>query len=85
MPVEFKRNVVVLRDHVGVEEAEPLLAWLQKKPAAVVDLKSCLSLHASSLQVLMAAGLAVRAWPADDNLTRWLQSALHNQNASGVK
>jgi hypothetical protein len=85
MPIEFKKNVAVFKEHVGVEDAEPLLAWLQKKPAAVIDLKSCLSLHASSLQVLMAAGLAVRAWPNDDNLTRWLQSALHNQSASGVK
>ena len=38
MPIEFKKNRALFRDEVSVEEAEGLLEWLQKRPAAKVDL-----------------------------------------------
>lgn len=76
MPIEFKKNLVVCREHIGVEEAEVLLSWLQKHRTAQIDLASCCYLHPASLQVLMAAAPRVKAWPEQAELRRWLQSAI---------
>jgi len=59
-----------------VEEAEPLLEWLQKKPKAKVDLSKCTHLHTANLQVLMAAKPDVANWPEDIELRAWLEAAL---------
>lgn len=78
MPLEFKRNVAVFQGQVGVDEAETLLGWLQRHPAAVADLATCTHLHPANLQVMMAAALRVKAWPAEPVLRQWLQGALPN-------
>jgi hypothetical protein len=74
--MEFKKKQAFLRDIVTVDEAEALLEWLQNKPGARVDLSQCSHLHPANLQVLMAAGCRVSAWPTDDGLRAWLQTAL---------
>jgi hypothetical protein len=74
MVMEFKKKLVVLSEVVGVEDAESLLEWLQGKPATQVDLAACTHLHPANIQVLLAAGTTVRAWPADADLARWLQT-----------
>ena len=76
MPVSYKKNLVQLTDVVSVEDAEGLLEWLLKKPAARVDLSGCTHLHPANLQVLMAAGCAVKALPLDPALAAWVASAL---------
>ena len=76
MPIEFKKKQAFLRDIVTVDEAEGLLEWLQSKPGARVDLSQCSHLHPANLQVLMAAACRVSAWPADAELSAWLQTAL---------
>jgi hypothetical protein len=76
MPIEYKKNQVVFRDIVSVDEAEGLLEWLQKKPAAPVDLAACTHLHPANLQVLMAAKSRIAVWPNDVNLRAWLETAL---------
>lgn len=76
MPLEFKKNQVLFKDVVSVEDAESLLEWLQKKPAAKVDFSACTHLHSANLQVLMAAKPKVSAWPVDTAFSAWLQSAL---------
>ena len=76
MAIEFKRNLAVLSEVVTVEEAETLLEWLQKKPAAKLDLSACVHLHSANLQVLMAAKPAIQSWPEDAGLRAWLESAL---------
>ncbi len=76
MAIEFRKNLALLRDVVSVEEAEGLLEWLQKRPAAKVDLSACVHLHPANLQVLMAARVSIYAWPTDAALTRWIESAL---------
>ena len=76
MPVRFVKNKVVITDVASVEEAENLLEWLQKKPAAKVDLSACTHLHAANLQVLMAAKTSVAAWPEDVALCSWLNTVL---------
>jgi hypothetical protein len=76
MAMEFKKKLAILSDTVGVEDAEKLLEWLQSKPAARVDLSGCTHIHPANIQVLLAAGSTVSAWPADAELTRWLKTAL---------
>jgi hypothetical protein len=76
MPIEFKRNRVVFRDVVRVEEAEALLEALQKKPATKVDLAGCTHLHTANLQVLMVAKPCIDGWPDDSELRAWVKSAL---------
>ena len=76
MPFEIKRNRVIFRDVVSVEEAETLLEALQKKPASKVDLSACTHLHTANLQVLMAARPKIERWPENPDLRAWLESAL---------
>ena len=78
MPIEFRKNRAVFLGGVSVEEAEGLLGWLQRKPAAKVDLAGCRHLHPATLQVLMAARnhIALIAWPEDAGLRAWLETAL---------
>jgi hypothetical protein len=76
MAIEFRKNIAIFSNVVSVEEAEALLEWLQKKPSAVVDLTACEHLHPANLQVLMAAGATVKAWPANAVLAGWIRPAL---------
>jgi hypothetical protein len=76
MPIEFKKNCVIFRDVVQVEEAEALLEALQKKPTLKVDLTACTHLHTANLQVLMVARPRICSWPQDQELRTWLQSVL---------
>ncbi len=76
MAMEFKKKSVLLSGTVDVQDAERLLEWLQGKPAAKVDLSACTHLHPANLQVLLAAGVTVSAWPLDADLASWLQSAM---------
>ena len=83
MSIEYAQNQVLFKDVVSVEDAESLLEWLQKKPAAQADFSACTHLHPANLQVLMAANTKVSAWPADTELAAWLRSALNKQSLSG--
>ena len=76
MPVSYKKNLVQLSGVVSVEDAEGLLEWLLKKPAAKVDLAGCTHLHPANLQVLMAAGCSIGALPRESGLAAWVASAL---------
>ena len=76
MPLSFKKNLAVFSQDIGVEDAELLLSWVQKHAHAQIDLSACTYLHPSSLQVLMAARLQVKAWPTEPVLRQWLQSAI---------
>jgi hypothetical protein len=76
MPIEFRKNRVVFRDVVRVEEAEALLEALQNKPATKVDLAACTHLHTANLQVLMVAKPGIASWPEDAELRAWVESAL---------
>lgn len=78
MAISYKKHTAIFDGVVSVEEAEDFLAWLQKTPKARVDFSACTHLHAANLQVLAAAQLPVAAWPTDQELKMWLQSALNN-------
>lgn len=72
MAIEYKKSLAVFTEFVGVEEAENLLQWLLKNPKGKINLASCEHIHAANLQVLMAIKPLVAAWPADEDLQRWL-------------
>jgi len=72
MAIEYKKSLAVFTEFVGVEEAENLLQWLLKNPKGKINLAACEHIHAANLQVLMAIKPQVAAWPADENLHRWL-------------
>ena len=76
MTIEFKRNRVIFREEVRVEEAEALLEALQNKPSSKVDLAACTHLHTANLKVLMAAGSCIDKWPQDAQLRTWLEAVL---------
>ena len=76
MAIEFVKSTAIFRDVVGVDEAESLLEWLQKKPSAKVNLAACSHLHPANLQVLMAAKAKIVAWPDSAPLRSWLEPAL---------
>jgi hypothetical protein len=76
MPIELTDSLAIFRDIVGVEEAESLLEWLGNQTHAQIDLSACSHLHPANLQVLMAAATPIAAWPVDDHLRSWLETAL---------
>jgi hypothetical protein len=76
MALEFHENWVLFRGVVSVEDAEPLLVELQKMTDMLVDLSECTHFHPANIQVLLAAGAKVKAWPTDAGLAMWLQSVL---------
>jgi hypothetical protein len=76
MTIQYKANEAVFGKVVGVDEADALLEWLQLNPTLRVDLSACTHLHPANLQILMAAGSGVSAWPTDAGLATWLQTAL---------
>lgn len=79
MPIEYQNKQALFQDIVSVEEAEGLLEWLQKIPSATVNLSGCTHLHPANLQVLMATGTRISAWPKDADLFAWLESALKSE------
>ena len=76
MSIQYKKDRVIFKDVVSVEEAETLLEWMQKKSVVKLDLSACTHMHAANLQVLMAAKPTVIAWPLEPTFADWLKSAL---------
>ena len=76
MPITYAKKQASFVDFVTVEDAEGLFDWIQNKSNARINLERCSHLHPSNLQVLMAAGIRVAAWPADAGLRAFLETAL---------
>lgn len=74
MALVYRKNLVAFNQVVGVEEAESLLEWLQKKSSVRVDFSACEHVHPANLQALLAAGVSVDAWPENATLSQWLKS-----------
>jgi len=79
MPIQFQENLALFCDAASGEEAEGLLEWLQKRPSAKADLSACSHLHPANLQVMLAAGTRVAAWPKDSSLSAWLKTILKSE------
>ena len=76
MSVRLDGNVIILEGPCRVEDAEPLLAWLQANRGRIVDLAGAEHLHAAVLQVLMALRPAIRGEAKDAFLRDWITPAL---------
>jgi hypothetical protein len=77
MAVSFGETTVVIDDVCGVEDALPLLEFLQSHRAAHIDMQACTNLHSAVLQVAMAAADRITVLPEEDFLRRWLTPLLH--------
>ena len=83
MSVSLDGSVIVLEGPCRVEDAEPLLGWLQADRGRVVDLGNAEHLHAAVLQVLMALRPAIRGAGRDAFLQDWVAPALLGESLSG--
>lgn len=76
MSVRLDGNVIVLEGACRVEDAEPLLGWLQADRGRVVDLTEAEHLHAAVLQVLMALRPALSGAGKNSFMRDWITPAL---------
>ena len=80
MSVRLDGNVIILEGPCRVEDAEPLLGWLQADRGRMVDLAGTEHLHAAVLQVLMALRPAIRGAVGDAFLRDWITPALMGES-----
>jgi hypothetical protein len=76
MPITYDEELATFTGVVEVDEAEGLLAWVQRVPTPQVALAPCEHVHTANLVVLMAARPTVTSWPVDVELGCWLRWAL---------
>jgi len=76
MSVRLDGDVIVLEGACRVEDAEPLLGWLQADRGRTVDLTEAEHLHAAVLQVLMALRPSLRGSGKTSFLQDWIIPAL---------
>ncbi len=76
MSVRLDGNVIVLEGPCRVEDAEPLLGFLQTDRGRIVDLAGAEHLHGAVLQVLMALNPALRGSAKDPFIRDWIVPAL---------
>jgi len=76
MPIEFRKRKIYFTGIVDIEEAEGLINHLQGKSGLTAVFSECEHIHPANLQVLMAAGVKVTAWPKDEALSNFLKSGL---------
>jgi hypothetical protein len=85
MPFKFAKNTATAQESCTVEDALPLLEFLQSHRAARVDLAPCVRLHTAVLQVLLAAQPRITALPKDTLLARWLSQVFEPPGKKVVK
>ena len=80
MSVRLDGNVIILEGPCRVEDAEPLLGWLQADRGRTVDLAGAEHLHAAVLQVLIALRPTIRGTVTDPFLRDWIIPALMGES-----
>ncbi len=76
MSVRLDGPVIRLEGACRVEDAEPLLSFLQEEPGRVVDLSAAGGLHAAVVQVLLALRPPLAGPPGDPFTAHWLAPLL---------
>ena len=76
MAIECRDDTIVLKDVVGVEEAEFLLEKIQERPSCKVDMAEVVHIHTACLQVLMATRIKISLWPEDEVMKSLLKQFL---------
>lgn len=82
MPIRFEGATARFDGACTVDEAVPLLEWLEAAEAPRVDLGGCTGLHTALLQALMAARAAVAVEPEDGFLKTWIVPLLPRADVS---
>lgn len=76
MPVRFGKNSVTMDGHCAVEEALPLLEYLQGHGQAKVTMRACTAMHSAVLLVLIATRPKIGSLPDEPFMRRWFGPAL---------
>lgn len=76
MSVRLNGTIIVLEGACRVEDAEPLLGWLQADGSRIVDLAEAEHLHTAVLQVLMALRPSIRGAGKNGFIRDWIVPAL---------
>jgi hypothetical protein len=76
MSVVLQDDIIVLKDPCRVEDAEPLLRFLENGPARRVDLGGVKHLHAAVFQVLLAFRPPIAGESGDPFVKRFLEPLL---------
>jgi hypothetical protein len=85
MPFRFAKRTVVAEGSCTVEDALPLLEFLQSHRGVKVDLGPSAHLHTSVVQVLLAARPTIVALPQEAFLARWLSQAFARAEGKAAK
>jgi hypothetical protein len=84
MSARLDGNIILLEGQCRVEDAEPLLGWLQADSSRVVDLTDAEHLHAAVFQILMALRPPIREGEKDAFVQDWLIPILRAAKSSDV-
>lgn len=76
MPIRFGKNSATMEGACTVEEALPLLEFLQEHRQAKVGMRGCTHVHSAVLQVLMALRPKIGTLPEEAFLRRWVAPLL---------
>ena len=76
MSVRLDGNIIILEGACRVEDAEPLLGWLQTDRSRIVDLTRAEHLHAAVFQILLALRPALTGAGKDAFIRDWITPAL---------
>ncbi len=81
MPIRFGKNSVVLDGACAVEEALPLLEYLQAHPRAKVTMRGCTQMHTAVFMVLVGIRPPIASLPDEAFMKRWFAPALKGEQA----
>ncbi|MGF9758911.1 hypothetical protein AAII07_27295 [Microvirga sp. 0TCS3.31] len=84
MSARLDGNVIVLEGACRVEDAEPLLGWLQADRGLIVDLTGAEHLHTAVLQVLIAMRPVLKGTARDAFIREWLTPAFSEADPLGM-
>lgn len=76
MSLSIDGDVIHIKGHCRVEDAEALVVCLRKNSQVRLDLTDCESLHAAVVQAILAFGVIVAGEPRDGFLRDLLTPAL---------
>lgn len=82
MPIEFDDTAARLLGVCAVQDAEPLLAWLEEDEARRIDAAGLTHPHTAVMQVLLAKARPIAALPEDPAVRAWFEPLLTAQGAT---
>ena len=81
MPLRIERNKIYLEESCTVEDALPLVEFIQGQKNPKVDLSQCSYMHTAVLQALVGMRPKIAGVPNDPSLARWVMPLLARGDA----